>query len=128
MNIASVNTVSKSILSDDPIVLAKIMSLSQSVFVQMCLDKLDAEGTRRPTPGASANVRIEGIRRDIRVWQSKAGKYGADKPSVFVGKADLDALIAGAQAKVNAAAEEAAKAAASARADEAAPVDTAVVA
>ena len=97
--------------TDDPAVLEQIRRAPQQVFVLAMLKALDKQHTPRPEPGAAALAHVDGLRRDIRVWRSRSGKFGADKPACFVSKSDLTELLAEATEELATAQTETAEAA-----------------
>lgn len=76
------------ILADDPEVLAEIAKTPYAVFVAT-IQRL--AGNQTPAPGAPVLVKVRGLVRPIRLWMSREGKVGADKPAVIAAQGFVEA-------------------------------------
>lgn len=82
--------------TDDPEVLAQIAKTPYSVFVAT-IQRL--AGNQAPAPGAPVLVKVRGLIRPIRLWMSREGKVGADKPAILASESFADAREAVLQAQ-----------------------------
>lgn len=76
---------------DDPAVLAEIAKTPYRIFVAT-IQRL--AGAQTPAPGAPVLVKVRGIVRPIRLWMSREGVLGADKPAVVASESFADARAA----------------------------------
>ena len=81
-------TLSPAAPADDPAVLAEIAKTPYQVFVAT-IQRL--AGNQQPLPGAPVLVRVRGVVRPIRLWMSREGRVGADKPAVVAVESFSDA-------------------------------------